>query len=177
VYPSERLSPQLVAKAIAVFERGIVSGPAPFDRWIEGDENAIDEPAKRGFDLFNTKAGCGQCHAGWNFTDDGFHDIGAAGADIGRGAVLPRIEVTQHAFKTPTLRNAALRAPYLHDGSEPTLESLLDFYDRGGDARRVSLATEIRPLHLSSAEKRDLLHFLQTLTARDPAVEFPVLPR
>ena len=91
--------------------------------------------------------------------------------------MLPRIEVSQHAFKTPTLRNAALRAPYLHNGSAPTLEFIVDFYDRGGNALRVSLATEIRPLHLTSAEKQDLLQFLQTLTARDPAVEFPVLPR
>ncbi len=176
-YPREPLTAQLIAKAIAVFERRLVSGAAPFDRWIEGDESALGEEAKRGFDLFNTKANCAACHLGWNFTDDGFHDIGGAGNDPGRGAVYPRIETVQNAFKTPTLRNIAVRAPYLHNGSEPSLESVIDLYDRGGRFQRPSLSPEIRKLQLSKAEKQCLLAFLGSLTSNDEPVPFPQLPR
>ncbi|MBK7998313.1 MAG: tryptophan tryptophylquinone biosynthesis enzyme MauG [Verrucomicrobia bacterium] len=111
-YPGEGISEQTIAKAIAAFERTVISGTAPFDEWIAGKENAISDTAKRGFDLFNTKANCVKCHSGWNFTDDGFHDIGLADADIGRGAHLKELESMQHAFKTPTLRNVVQRAPY-----------------------------------------------------------------
>lgn len=176
-YPGEAIVPAVIAKAIAVFERGIVSGIAPVDRWIAGEEDAIDEAAKRGFDLFQAKAGCAQCHIGWNFTDDGFHDIGVCGKDIGRGSVFPQIEAVQAAFKTPTLRNVSMRAPYFHNGSESTLESVIDFYDRGGNAKRPSLAPEVRRLGLTRVEKDDLLRFLLTLNSSDAAVEFPVLPR
>src|SRR6185369_16265252 len=88
--------------AIATYERTVVSGPAPFDRWIEGQENAVGE------------AECAACHSGWNFTDNGFHDIGASGDDVpGRGKFFPNSPSLQHAFKTPTLRDAAHRAPYM----------------------------------------------------------------
>ncbi|MEO8128062.1 MAG: cytochrome-c peroxidase, partial [Bryobacteraceae bacterium] len=83
-YPGAPLTAALVAKAIATFERTVVSEDAPFDRWIGGDQAAIPEAAKRGFDLFHTKAGCSKCHLGWTFTDEGFHDIGTTGPDRGR---------------------------------------------------------------------------------------------
>lgn len=175
-YPGEPVSENTIAKAIATFERTVISGQAPFDRWIGGDEHAISEQASRGFDLFNHKAGCVQCHSGWNFTDNGFHDIGMNDNDLGRGALL-KIEAMQHAFKTPTLRNVALRAPYLHDGSEPSLEAVVDFYDEGGKAHRASLASEIHPLHLTADEKVDVVEFLRTLTSSDKAVAIPALPR
>ena len=175
-YPGETLDEKALAKAIATYERTVVSGKAPFDRWIEGDEKAISEPAKRGFDLFNTKARCAQCHEGWNFTDNGFHDIGVRGEDRGRGQHL-KLEAMQFAFKTPTLRNARQRAPFMHDGSENTSEDVIEFYDRGGDEHRPSLSPEIVPLHLSAEEKQDLATFLTTLESKDPAVTVPVLPR
>jgi cytochrome c peroxidase len=175
-YPGEPISDKTVARAIATFERTVVSGQAPFDKWISGDESAIGEGAKRGFDLFNGKAGCAQCHSEWNFTDNGFHDIGLVDSDRGRGERLP-LEGMQFAFKTPTLRNVDRRAPYMHEGNEQTLGEVIDFYDRGGDARRKSLSPELVPLHLTAQEKTDLLAFLSTLTSVDKPVEFPILPR
>jgi cytochrome c peroxidase len=176
-YPGEPIAPDTIARAIASFERTIVSEQAPFDRWIEGDEAAISEPAKRGFALFNGKAQCSSCHAGWRFTDDAFHDIGVPGDDRGRGKHLPSIEVVQFAFKTPTLRNVDRRWPYMHDGSEPTLESVIELYDQGGRERRPSLSREIRPLGLSAGEKAELVAFLGTLTSVDARVDVPSLPR
>ena len=176
-YPGEPIEPATIAKAIAVYERTIISGQAPFDRWIEGDETAISESAQRGFELFAGKAQCAQCHSGWRFTDDAFHDIGVPGEDRGRGKLLPQIEVVQFAFKTPTLRNVDRRAPYMHDGSEPTLEAVIELYDLGGRVERPSLAAEIQPLGLSADEKSDLMAFLATLTSVDPAVELLQLPR
>ena len=175
-YPGEAVSPKTVAKAIATFERGVVSSQAPFDRWIGGDEKAISVRAKRGFEVFNTRGACNACHSGWRLTDDSFHDIGLAGDDRGRGALLDDIEVLQFAFKTPTLRNADRRAPFMHDGSKKTLEEVVAFYNRGGDVERPSLSSEIRPLGLSSDEQRDLVEFLRTLTSPDAAVELPAAP-
>jgi cytochrome c peroxidase len=176
-YPGEPLTPALVGKALATFERTVVSGPAPFDHWIEGKESAIEEAAKRGFDLFNGKANCEKCHTGWAFTDDGFHDIGAYSADPGRGMYLKNLESMQYAFKTPTLRSVARRAPYFHNGSVPTLAAVIDFYDRGGDVHRPSQAPDVKALNLTSTEKQDLLAFLETLTPDDPPMTLPVLPR
>ena len=177
-YPREALTPALVAKAIATFERTVVSGAAPFDRWIEGEEAAIGEGAKRGFDLFNGKANCEKCHTGWAFTDDGFHDTGVASPDLGRGKYLKGFESMQYAFKTPTLRSvAAGGGPYLHNGSALTMAAVVDFYDRGGEVARPSLAPEMKPLHLTAGEKRDLLAFLETLVSAGSPVTLPVLPR
>lgn len=176
-YPGEAMSPQVIAKALAVFERTVVSGTAPFDRWVNGDEQAISESAKAGFRLFNGKANCAACHSGWRFTDDSFQDIGLATADSGRARVLPGVEGTQFAFKTPTLRNVAERYPYMHDGSEATLEQVIELYDAGGRVRRPSVSPEVRPLHLTPAEKRALLAFLRTLSSADAPVTLPVLPR
>jgi cytochrome c peroxidase len=166
-----------IESALATFERTIVSGPAPFDRWIEGDERAIDESAKRGFDLFNGKAACAECHSGWNFTDGSFHDIGtASGDDIGRARLFPTSVKLRYAFKVPTLRDVARRGPYMHDGSEPTLEAVIDLYDRGG-IDRPSRSELMKPLGLSAQEKADLIAFLGTLTGEPKPFETPVLPR
>jgi cytochrome c peroxidase len=166
-----------VASAIADFERTIVSSDAPFDRWLQGDKGAISLSAKRGFALFNGKADCAKCHSGWRFTDDSFHDIGLRGDDPGRAKLLPGLESMDHAFKTPTLRDVARRAPYMHDGSEATLEQVIEVYDKGGRIRRPSLATEVHPLALSSQERSDLVDFLQTLTSPTQPVTVPALPR
>lgn len=152
-----------IEQALATFQRLIVSGRAPFDRWVEGDARAVDASAKRGFDLFNGKANCAACHSGWNFTDGSFHDVGVAkdGA-IGRGRFFPTSTALRHAFKTPTLRNVARRPPYMHNGSLATLSEVVDLYDRGG-IDRPSRSRDIRPLHLSAREKADLIAFMESL--------------
>src|SRR5262249_16495986 len=175
-YPGEGITAATIAKALAVFERGVVSGVAPFDEWVAGREDAIPEAAKRGFLLFNTRGQCAKCHSGWAFTDFGFHDIGMDSADPGRGKQLPGIVQMQHAFKTPTLRNVAQRAPYMHDGSLPTLAATMEFYAKGGTPR-PSRSAEMRPLDLTEGEKSDLIEFMKTLTSSGPAVSLPDLPR
>jgi cytochrome c peroxidase len=163
--------------ALATYERSIVSGEAPFDRWIKGDESAIDASAKRGFDLFNGKAHCASCHSGWAFTDSSFHDIGTAKSDdVGRGRLFPNSIKLRHAFKTPTLRDVSRRAPYMHDGSIATLGAVIDLYDRGGIAR-PSRAEQIYPLGLSRQEKADLIAFLHTLNGATESVSVSTLPR
>jgi cytochrome c peroxidase len=174
-YPGEGVNIDTIAKAIASYERTIVSAKAPFDRWAEGDSQAISDSAKRGFVLFNGKAGCATCHSGWRFTDDGFHDIGLPSQDLGRAAIAPGIKVLEHAFKTPTLRNVDQRAPYMHDGSVATLEAVVDHYDHGFVARE-SLAPEMKPLKLTADEKADLIAFMRSLTSHDKPVELPTLP-
>lgn len=176
-YPGEGITKATLAKAIATFERTVVSGEAPFDRWIKGDEKALSDSAKRGFVLFNEKALCSQCHSGWRFTDDSFHDIGVAGDDVGRGKIMPDIDVLQFAFKTPTLRNVDHRAPYMHDGSERTLVDVINFYDQGGQVKRPGISEHVKTLGLTPGEKGDLLAFLRTLTSQDRPVAAPMLPR
>ena len=176
-YPGEPVGPATVAKAIAAFERTVVSATAPFDRWIAGDQNAIGEDAKRGFVVFNQEGRCAKCHDGWRFTDDSFHDIGVSTDDPGRGALLKDIPVMASAFKTPTLRNVDQRAPYMHNGSAATLEEVVDLYDRGGEVHRASLSPEIVPLNLTVTQKRDLVAFLRTLSSQDQPVVVPALPR
>lgn len=176
-YPGEPVGPRTVAKALATYERTLISGEAPFDRWVRGDERALSDPAKRGFSLFVGKAGCAKCHSEWRFSDDSFHNIGLGGSDPGRGALLPDIEILQRAFKTPTLRNVAERAPYFHDGSATTLEEVVDHYNQGGRVRGASLSREIVPLGLSSGEKRDLIVFLKSLSDQPRPVTVPQLPR
>lgn len=170
------IQPSMVAQAIATFERTVVSGRAPFDQWIEGDEKAISEEAKRGFVTFNTKAKCAECHSSWRFTDDSFHDIGLRSDDIGRGKFLPNVVPMQHAFKTPGLREISRRAPYMHDGSIPTLEAVVDHYAEGGVAR-PSRSELVKPLRLASQEKADLVAFMKTLTSDVGPISVPMLPR
>ncbi|MRI53180.1 tryptophan tryptophylquinone biosynthesis enzyme MauG [Methylobacterium sp. DB1607] len=166
-----QVTQERIEQALATFQRLIISGQAPFDRWVEGDAHAVGAAAKRGFDLFNGKANCAACHSGWNFTDGSFHDVGVAkdGA-IGRGRFFPNSTRLRHAFKTPTLRNVARRPPYMHDGSLTTLSEVIDLYDRGG-IERPSRSRDIRPLHLSAREKADLIAFMESLS--DAGAEGP----
>ena len=165
-----------IAKAIATFERTLVSGEAPFDRWIDGESDAISASAKRGFRLFNGKANCASCHSGWRFTDDSFHDIGLPDDDLGRGEIIPGVKVLEHAFKTPTLREIDQRAPYMHDGSIATLRSVVDHYAEGF-VERESLSAEIKPLDLSERDRADLVAFMNTLTGKSEPVVVPNLPK
>jgi cytochrome c peroxidase len=176
-YPGEGTGTKVVAKAIATYERTLVSNDTPFDEWVKGDTGAISEAAKRGFVLFNTKGFCSKCHGGDRFTDDGFHDIGLKGDDRGRGVLLEDIDSVQYAFKTPGLRNIARRAPYLHDGSAATLTDLVRFYNKGGDVTlRPSKSDDVKKLGLSDSEVVDIVEFLQTLTSNDREVVYPALP-
>ncbi|SEF13465.1 cytochrome c peroxidase [Rhizobiales bacterium GAS191] len=177
VFGKEGITRRTIKLALATYERTIVSQDAPFDRWIEGEANAIGPAAKRGFELFNGKARCAGCHGGWPFSDGSFHDIGTArGQDVGRGRIFPSSVKLRYAFKTPTLRDIARRAPYMHDGSVATLADVIDLYDRGG-IDRPSRSELISPLGLSEVEKADLIAFLETLSSVPLNVEVPTLPR
>ena len=174
-FPGEGITIDNVAKAIATYERTVVSGIAPFDRWVAGEEHAISEQAKRGFDLFNGKANCVACHSGWNFTDGSFHDIGLPSDDPGRANVVEGVEAMKHAFKTPTLRDVLERAPYMHDGSLIDLATVVHHYNTGG-IKRPSLSDDMKPLGLSKQEQADVVAFMMTLTGQNEEVSLPVLP-
>ncbi len=155
--------PATIVKAIAAYERTLVSPMTRFDRWIEGDDTAINAREIAGFRLFTGKARCLACHGGWRFTDDRFHDIGLPSPDLGRAA-LPGVVAEPHAFKTPTLRGLSRTAPYMHDGSKRTLDAVLRHY-AGGLLKRPSLAPELkRGIALTAGERGDLIRFLGTLS-------------
>jgi cytochrome c peroxidase len=160
------LNPEGVAKAIAAYERTILSGNAPYDRFRAGDANALSASQKRGLELFEGRASCVRCHVGFNFTDESYHNVGVGmdrdAPDLGRHAITKRDE-HRGAFKTPTLRDVATRPPYMHDGSVTSLEDVVALYNRGG-IRNPWLSGEIKPLDLSAEEQADLLSFLRALT-------------
>jgi cytochrome c peroxidase len=162
------LSPDGVAKAIAAYERTILSGNAPYDRFRSGDTNALAPAARRGLALFEGKARCQSCHVGFNFTDEGYHNLGVGmdreKPDLGRHAVT-KVEGHRGAFKTPTLRDVARRPPYMHDGTLETLAEVVAFYNRGGIANPW-LSGDIKPLDLSAPEQADLVAFLESLTGQ-----------
>ncbi len=175
LFPGRGIERDTILTAIATYERTIVSGWAPFDRWVEGNEDAISESAKRGFELFNGKAGCAGCHGGWNFTDNLFHDIGLASDDIGRLEYEPENDLAKHAFKTPGLRNLTYRAPFMHDGSVADLEEVIIHYETGF-IERPSLSPLMVRFTLSDAERVDLVAFLRSLTAEQTETSMPTLP-
>ena len=155
-----------IAQALAAYTRTILSGNAPYDRFRAGDRQALSEAAQRGLALFEGKARCSRCHSGANFTDEDYYNLGV-GMDKERPD-LGRYTVTQHeadrgAFKTPTLRDVARSWPYMHDGSLATLEHVVDFYETGGHANPW-LSPQSRPLHLTAAERADLVAFLHALS-------------
>lgn len=168
-----------IAKAIAAFERTVLSGPSPYDRFMTGDKTSISESAVRGMRLFDGKAGCDTCHRPPLFSDQSFHNIGVGmdrpQPDVGRQAVTEN-PLDRGKFKTPSLRNVALTWPYFHDGSAATLVDVVEFYDRGG-VRNATLDVQIKPLGLSDEEQADLVAFLQTLTGTPPDIDRPVLPK
>ena len=173
--PGKPITVDAIATAVAAYERTIEPGPAPFDRWIAGDENAIPGAAKRGFALFNGKANCSACHTGWRFTDDLYHDIGITTSDPGRGREVKDDPLMQFAFKTPTLRSVAMRPPYMHNGSARTLEEVVAHYVKGG-IDRPSRSPMMMPLELSDQERQDLVAFMLTLTGSPEGEPAPALP-
>jgi cytochrome c peroxidase len=170
-----KVSIDRVAQAIATFERTILTGNSPYDK------KAMSASAARGRALFHGKANCAICHDGFNFSDSDFHNLGVgmqkeiAKPDLGR-----RDQTKEKAdtgkFKTPTLRNLADTAPYMHDGSQKTLAEVVDFYDRGGE-KNEQLDGRIKPLKLTAQEKTDLLAFLDALNGDKVLVKFPKMPQ
>lgn len=170
------ISQRRVGEALASFQRSLVSKPAPFDRWVSGDESALSARAKQGFMIFNHKARCVACHSSWRFTNDGFHDIGLSTLDLGRGAhVPPVVTLMQFAFKTPSLRDLSVHGPYMHNGSMHSLEEVIKHYERGG-IKRESLSPEMKPFTLTDEERSALIEFLHSLDGGLLNVATPQLP-
>lgn len=162
--PDSAITADNILKALATFERTLVSQNAPFDRYMEGDEDAMTPAQVRGMELFGGKANCTKCHSGPHFTDFGFHNIGVDTTDVGRYEHLP-LPTMKFAFKTPTLRDVEHRAPYLHDGSEKTLREVMEFYNRGGNpSARETPNFDNEPLHLTDREIEDLVAFMKALS-------------
>lgn len=170
------------AMAVAAFERTVVDLDSPFDRYARGDDKAMSESAVRGLELFVGKANCSVCHSGPNLADKRFHNIGIEDGDPGRYAVT-KADADRGAFRTPTLRNIALTAPYMHDGSSKTLRDVIDHYEKvanEGKAKHANLSMFFRPFKLTEDEKKDLENFMRALTAdkRDPRANvIPELPQ
>ena len=171
-----------VASALADYQRTRMSGNSAWDRWERGGARALSPSARRGWDLFTGDALCSRCHFGPNFTDGAFHNLGVGWnaeserfADEGRGAITRRAG-DRGAFKTPTLRDVARHAPYMHDGSLPSLRDVVLFYERGA-VRNPHLDTQIRPLHLSPGDVDALVDFLGALNGEGfmdrPPTAFP----
>jgi len=170
-----------IGKAIGAFERTVLSGNAPYDRFKAGDKKALSEAAERGRKVFFNKASCSSCHSGSNFSDGAFHNLGvsinADQPDMGRFAET-ELEGDRGSFKTPTLREIARTAPYMHDGSLETLEDVIEYYNKGGTPN-PQLDEEIFPLNLTDKEKADLITFLKEGLASDdyPDIASPPLPK
>jgi cytochrome c peroxidase len=171
---------ETLAKAIAAYERTILSGDAPYDRYKAGDKSALSESAVRGMTLFFGRANCSACHSGPNFTDFAFHNIGIGmdkpEPDQGR-FVVSKLEGDTGAFKTPTLREVARTAPYMHDGSLKALEEVIDHYVKGATPNKY-LDEEIFNMKLTEQDKADLVTFMKEGLSSDnyPHHETPELP-
>ena len=150
-----------ISRALASFVRSILSGDSAFDRFVNGDRAALSDEQRLGLQVFRGKGNCTACHIGPTFTDERLHNTGVSW----RGSGFTDMGAGRGEFKTPTLREAALTAPYMHDGSLATLTDVIEFYDRGGRAN-PNLDSEIQPLRLADAEKRALVAFLNSLSGR-----------
>ena len=180
-FGSERITIDRVGQAIASFQRTLLSGNSPYDRFdYGGEKQAISPSAKRGLALFLGKARCSSCHFGFNFTDERFHNLGidwdTGRVDLGR-YMVSKDPKDIGAFKTPTLREIARTAPYMHDGRFATLRDVVEFYNQGGikNPHRDPL---VLVLNLSEQEKSDIVEFLSTLSGEgwetEPPSKFPM---
>lgn len=168
-FGSEEITTARVAKAIADYERTRMSGNSPWDKWRKGDENAVSAAVKLGSELFFNKGKCTQCHVGENFTDSKFHNLGIGWnsgtqtfADSGRYVVSKNTEDIG-AFKTPTVREVAKHAPYMHDGSLKTLREVVEHYNRGGETN-PHLSPKMAVLDLSDEEIDAIVAFMEALS-------------
>lgn len=169
-----------VTQALATFQRTIVSGNSAFDRYAAGEKSALSKEAKAGYDFFEGKGECAECHKGPNFSDEKFANLGigmnAPHPDAGRGEVTEK-KSDFGRFKVPTLRDLASRGPYMHDGSLPTLGDVLDFYSRGGLPNR-NVDERLLKFYMDDKTKRELLAFLDSLNGEgwqkiSPPSDFP----
>jgi cytochrome c peroxidase len=166
-FGSEQVTIDRIAQAIATFERTVLSGNSPYDRFKAGDQNALSNSQKRGMDIFfSNNARCDSCHEGINFTNGKYANIGIGmdkpNPDLGRYAVTQK-EEDKGAFKTPTLREIARTGPYMHDGSLKTLEEVVEHYNKGG-TKNPWLHQDVRELKLTDPQKNDLVEFLKALS-------------
>jgi cytochrome c peroxidase len=177
-YPGEPINESTLSKAVATFQRTVVSNNSPFDKWVKGEAKALTTQQVDGFKIFMGKANCVACHSEANFTDNGFHNLGLASfgnanPDMGRHTLRP-LNAMKGAFKTPTVREVARTAPYFHDGSAKTLMDVVEHYDRGGDVTS-NLSPNIKPLNLTKEEKLALVAFMQSLSSPYKAEQIPEL--
>ena len=153
-----------VTEAIATFEKTVVSGNSAYDRFVSGDRGALNPSQVRGITVFR-EGRCNACHEGKAFSNSAMANLGVGtdqpNPDPGQFAITHE-EQDWGRFKTPGLRDVALRAPYMHDGSLKSLEDVVEFYDKGGIPNR-NLDNRIRPLHLTAQQKADLVAFLRSL--------------
>ena len=152
-------------RSLANYVRTILSGDSPYDRYIQGDRDALTAEQKLGLQLFRGKAECASCHPGPNLTDEGFHNTGIGAADDPGHFAVSHKPAHRGAFKTPSLREVARTPPYMHGGSLATLEDVIDYYDKGG-AANPNLDPEIRKLQLTAVEKKALAAFLHALNGK-----------
>jgi cytochrome c peroxidase len=164
---SPEITPRTIAAALADYERTLVSPPTRFDAWVAGKADALTASEVNGFRLFTGRGRCIACHIGFDFTDHNFYDIGLAGTDKGRSKEIG-LPAADYAFKTPTLRELAWTAPYMHDGSLATLEEVVRHYERGGVARSTRSKDLPRGLRLTDGERADLVAFLESLSSERP---------
>ena len=158
-----------IAQAIAAYERTLVTPDSPYDRFLMGDSNALNAKQKEGLTLFKGKARCILCHSGALLSDQAYHNLGVPqtgplSADVGRYAVT-HDPSDKGRFRTPSLRNIVLTAPYMHDGTFKDLSRVIDFYNGGGGKSQYATKDPlIIPLHLTQTEKQDLILFLGSLS-------------
>jgi cytochrome c peroxidase len=182
VFGTDELTIDHMVKAIATFERTVLSGNSPYDRFKAGETDALTSSQQNGMKIFfSNKARCDSCHEGINFTAGKFTNIGIGmdkpNPDLGRYNVTKK-EEDKGAFKTPTLRDVALSGPYMHDGSIKTLEEVVEHYSKGGIPNKW-LHQDVRKLDLTEQEKKDLVAFLKSLTGTEgwqhikPPTTFP----
>jgi len=167
-FPSDpRISARNVTRALASYERTLISPPTRFDEWVAGDAGKLSPSEIDGLKVFAGKGRCIGCHTGFAFTDHNFYDIGLPGTDKGRGKEID-LRAADHAFKTPTLRELAWTAPYMHDGSIATLDDVIDHYQKGGVRRPTRSRDLPRNLKLTVQERADLIAFLESLSSETP---------
>ena len=176
-FGDESVSIDRIAMAIATFERTVLTGNSPYDRWKAGDKSAMSPAAVMGYELFNDekRANCAACHKGPNFSDSGFHNTGIGADEPGRSAVTHQGK-DMGAFKTPTLRNLKATGPYMHDGSKKTIIAAIDLYDDGG-VKNPNLDPLIKPLKLTEIEESDLAYFLDALNGDPVMIAPPAMPQ
>ena len=162
-----RIAPRNIARALSAYERTLISPPTRFDRWVAGASNTLSSSEVNGLKLFAGKGRCIACHTGFAFTDYNFYDIGLPGSNKGRGKEIG-LPAADYAFKTPTLRELAWTAPYMHDGSLATLDDVLRHYERGGVARPTRSDDLPKNLKLTDKERADLIAFLESLSSDTP---------